>query len=447
MHIEPAPKYLELLSKLGADAVPLALETLHDAPREDRYLHWDKLRRLDPPGELSHEEWWLGLKTRRAAEARQLPLEDTDGVPFRFGLPDLVLRRLHRIDQRASGEVAMDEVVTSEKEAGQRFLVNSLMEEAIRSSQLEGATTSRRVAKEMLRTGRKPKDRGERMIANNYRALQFVREEMGDTLSLDAILELHKIVTEGTLDDPSAAGRLQRSDEERVAVFDRDEDERPIHVPPPAEELPERMRLLCEFANERKDGERFVHPVVRAIFVHFWLAYDHPFEDGNGRTARILFSWLMQRRGYWLIEYLPISPIIREAPAKYARAFVESESDGGDATYFLAHQLEVIEKALDQHDVYIRRKVAEVRELERMLQDRDGLNHRQLALLTDAIRNPDGAYTFGSHATSHRVTHETARTDLSALVERELLIQRAKGRGYLFEPVPDLAARLKESTA
>jgi Fic family protein len=285
------------------------------------------------------------------------------------------------------------------------------------------------------------------MIANNYRALQFVREEMGDTLDLDALLELHRIVTEGTLDDPSAAGRLQRSDEVRVAVFDRDEEEQPIHIPPPAEELPERMRLLCEFANEDSDDNRFVHPVVRAILVHFWLGYDHPFEDGNGRTARILFSWLMQRRGYWLIEYLPISPIIREAPAQYARAFVESETDEGDLTYFLVHQLEAIEKALGRHDAYIQRKIAEVRDVERLLQDTDGLNHRQLALLTDAVRNPDGAYTFGSHATSHRVTHETARSDLSDLDGRGLLLRRSKGRGYIFEPVPDLAERLKESPA
>jgi Fic family protein len=148
----------------------------------------------------------------------------------------------------------------------------------------------------MLRTARKPRDRGERMIANNYRALQFVREEMGDTLDLDALLELHRIVTEGTLDDPSAAGRLQRPGEVRVAMFDRDEDEQPIHVPPPAEELPERMRMLCEFANEDGGDSRFIHPVVRAILLHFWLGYDHPFEDGNGRTARTLFSWLMQRQ-------------------------------------------------------------------------------------------------------------------------------------------------------
>ena len=117
----------------------------------------------------------------------------------------------------------MDEVVTSEREAGRRFIVNSLMEEAIRSSQLEGATTSRVAAKELLRTGREPRDRSERMIVNNYRAIQFVKE-MGSELTPDAVLELHRIVTDGTLDNPDGAGRLQRPDEDRVVVFYRGED-------------------------------------------------------------------------------------------------------------------------------------------------------------------------------------------------------------------------------
>ena len=282
----------------------------------------------------------------------------------------------------------MDEVVTSEREAGTRFLVNSLMEEAIRSSQLEGATTSRVVAKELLRSGREPKDRSERMIVNNYRALQFMREEMGGELTSDSILELHRIVTEGTLDDPSAAGRVQRPDEPRVAVFDRDEG-RPIHIPPPAEQLPERLELLCRFANQGDGGDPFVHPVVRAILLHFWLAYDHPFEDGNGRTSRILFFWAMQSRDYWLAEYLPISRFIRNAPAKYAKSFMETETDGGDTTYFLIHQLKVIERAIDDLHVYLKRKVAEVRNVEKLLQGTDDLNGRQLALLTDAVRHPE----------------------------------------------------------
>ncbi len=444
MYVERAPTIEELVEKLSSQEVIATLQVTPPEDQTERYLHWDKLRRLEPPAGLNTEQWWLKVKGAREGELRRLPLTDPDGAAFSYGLLDSMLRRLHYIDQRCSGEVAMDEVVTSERQAGRRFLVNSLMEEAIRSSQLEGATTSRRAAKELLRTGREPRDRSERMIANNYRALQFMREEMGSELTPAAILELHRIVTDGTLDDPSAAGRLQKPGEKRVAVFDRDEGN-PIHTPPPAEQLPERMRLLCEFASDDEAGGRFIHPVIRAILLHFWLAYDHPFLDGNGRTARILFFWFMRTRGYWLAEYLPISRFIRNAPAQYARAFVETETDEGDTTYFLIHQLDVIEKAIDELHLYLQRKAAEVRDVERLLQGTAYLNGRQLALLTDAVRNPEAIYSFDSHAKSHRVSHETARSDLRLLADDGLLVQRRQQRRHVFEPAPDIADRLKES--
>jgi Fic family protein len=431
--------------KLSPEALERVVRAQITGQNRGEYVHWDKLRRLEPPEGLSVEELWGAIKVRRAAETRFLPLTSPDGTPFTYGLPNSVLKALHHIDQRCSGEVAMDEVVTSERQAGQRFLVNSLMEEAIRSSQLEGATTSRRVAKEMLRTGRVPTNRSERMIANNYSALQFMREEMGDVLTLDVVLELHRILTEGTLDDPDAAGRLQRPGEERVAVYARDDDHEPIHRPPPAEQLPERMRLMCDFANQADGDGAFIHPVVRAILLHFWLAYDHPFEDGNGRTARILFFWSMRTRGYWLAEYLPISRFIRKAPARYARAFLETETDSGDTTYFLIHQLSTIERAIEDLHAYLQRKIAEARDIEQLLQNFDGFNHRQLALLSDAIRHPDASYSFASHATCHRVTHETARSDLSDLTEQGLLSLRRRGRKYQFEPSADLPKRLRSS--
>lgn len=203
----------------------------------------------------------------------------------------------------------------------------------------------------------------------------------------------------------------------------------------------------ARFANEGDGGERFIHPVVRAILLHFWLAYDHPFEDGNGRTARILFFWSMHRSGYWLAEYLPISRLIRAAPAQYGRAFLESESDEGDTTYFLLHQLRVIERAIqDLHD-YLSRKVAEQHDVERMLDVVDGLNGRQVVLLTHAAKHPGHAYTFGGHARSHRVTHETARADLGGLAKGGLLTRHRRGREYFFEPAPDLPQRLRESGA
>ncbi|HEX9968213.1 MAG TPA: Fic family protein [Solirubrobacterales bacterium] len=445
MYVEPPPFQGDIFeTDLEVERKMVAISAPIDRRTRTQYLHWDKVRRLDPPPTLSRQEWWWKIKFERNSGLRELPLSDPEGKPFRYGLPDLVLKSLRSVDRHCSGEVAMEDVITSERGARQRYLVNSLMEEAIRSSQLEGATTSRQVAKELLRSGRAPKDRSERMIVNNFRALQFMREDIGTRLSPESILELHRIVTAGTLDDPEAAGRLQLPREERVAVFDRD-DGRPIHRPPPAEQLPERLRLLCDFANEGEDAERFIHPVIRAILLHFWLAYDHPFEDGNGRTARILFFWSMRNSGYWLVEYLPISKILRDAPAKYARAFLETETDAGDTTYFLIHQLKAIEQAIEDLHRYLAKKTAEIREVEELIRGSDGFNNRQLGLLSDALRHPDRSYTLSGHADIHRVTHETARSDLTRLTGHGLLTRRKVGREYIFEPAPDLPKRLKES--
>lgn len=446
MYVAPPPPIEELIDEYPdglMDAVTLI-------PREregERYLHWDKLRHRDHPRGLDTREWWLRTKVGRVTDMRLLPLTGLDGHQFTYCLPDPVLRHLHHVDQRLAGRIGADGLFASRRQADRRFLVNSQMEEAIRSSQLEGATTSRQVAQEMLRSGREPRDLGERMVTNGYRAQQFMRNEMGSLLTPAGVLQLHRILTEGTLSDPETAGRLQQPGDERVAVFYRDDDEAPIHRPPAAELLPERLQLLCDFANEGEDGECFVPPVVRAILVHFWLAYDHPFVDGNGRTARLLFSWMMQTRGYWLEEYLSISRLLLDAPAQYTRAFLETETDGGDTTYFILHQLGVIERAIEDFDLYVERKVSEQRDLKRLLPDVEGINGRQLVLLTHALKHPDHAYTFAGHARSNRVTHETARSDLGALVESGFLIRSRRGRAYVFEPAPDLPQRLKESSA
>lgn len=443
MHVEPPPSLSELMTSASPHALAAALDgSLNGSasPQAD-YLHWDKLRHLAPPDGLSHEDWWLRLKLARRPALRELPLTDPAGGPFVYAVPDEVFRLLHFVDQRCSGEIAMEEVVTADGQARQHYLVNSLMEEAIRSSQLEGATTSRRVAKELLRSGREPNNRSERMIFNNYRALQFMRDGLGDRLEPDGVLELHRILTEGTLDNPDAAGRLQRPDEERIAVYDRATGNL-VHRPPPADQLPGRLSKLCDFANEPADADRFIHPAVRGILLHFWLAYDHPFEDGNGRTARALFYWYMRARGYWLVEYLSISRILRKAPAQYGRAFILTETDDRDTTYFLLYQLEVIHRAVGELHGYLRKKISEVQAVERLIRGSTHFNHRQLALLSDAVRNPTNHYTFQSHAASHNVTHETARTDLIQLADRDLLKRQRLGRRHVFTAQDELPERL-----
>jgi Fic family protein len=355
--------------------LPDILRVANDPLPGDKYRHWDRLRYLDPPDALTTEQWWLGIKLARGNQYRSTPLCDVRRAPFVYCLPDPVLARLHAIDYRMAGRAeAPDGGVTSANR--DRYILNSLIDEAINSSQLEGASTTRQVAADMIREDKQPRDRDERMILNNFRAMQAIRAHRDQALSVEMILGLHRQLTEETLDNPEAIGRFQTAADERVVVTDNSTGE-VGHDPPAAELLPERMEALVRFANGADEEEAtFVHPLVRAIVLHFWLAHDHPFEDGNGRVARALFYWAMLRRDYWLFEFVSISHAIKEAPSRYARAFLETETDGRDLTYFLIHQLGATDRALKALDQYLARKAREVREVEQRLRCSWDLNHR-----------------------------------------------------------------------
>lgn len=406
---------------------------------DSRYLHWDDLFHRTPPEGLTTEEWWVSLKTGRFFNRRHVPLRPIAGERFHYTLPDRLLEMLLRVDQQAAGRIATSDTIVNPA-LRDKYVMSSLTEEAITSSQLEGASTSRRVAKDMLRTGRAPTTRSEQMILNNFHAMEYVREHLDEPLSPDLVLAIQRIVTEGTLDDPHDAGRLQQPGDTRVRVWG--ENDQVLHTPPPAEELPGRMEAMCAFANG--EGEGFVHPVVRAVLLHFWLAYDHPFADGNGRTARILFYWSMLRQGYWLTEFLSISRILRKAPSQYARSFLLTETDDNDLTYFLLYHLQVVLRAIDELATYVERKAKEVRTAERLVKTAGRLNHRQLDLVSHALRNADAWYTVESHRRSHNVAYETARSDLLDLAGLGLLAQGKVGKAFRFTPVPDVEERLRE---
>ena len=415
---------------------------------EGRYLHWDKLRFLAvPAGLLSHEEWWLGAKLARKGLYREVPLRDAPGRPFVYLLPDRAQEALHRIDSHGRPWLGASTEGTAGGHTPSGFMVNSLIEEAITSSQLEGASTARAVAAEMIRAGRRPRDRSEQMILNNYRAMDAVRRLKDEPLTEQAVLNLHAMLTVDTLDDPDDAGRLQGSSDRRVQVWDN-RDRTLLHSPPPADELPGRMREMVQFANHGLGDGPFLHPVVQAIILHFWLAYDHPFTDGNGRTARALFYWTMLRNNYRIFEFASISSVLAAAPARYARSFLYTETDDNDLTYFIVHQLEVMLRAIANLESYLAAKTEQVRQVEETLKRSTDLNRRQLALLAHALRHPNAEYTIRSHLTSHSVAYATARADLFRLADLRLLERRRIGRrSYLFWPPADLHDRIPSGSA
>ncbi len=345
----------------------------------------------------------------------------------------------------AAGTIQANDAITNPN-TRTTYLVRSLIEEAINSSQLEGASTTRHVAKEMIRQGRNPGTKSEQMIYNNYHAMQFIRDIKDEDLTPSMIFELHRVLTEKTLDVPEMAGRL-RSNTDEISVIDN-RDQQVLHTPPHASELKERVEALCKFANSTTE-ENFLHPVIRAILLHFMLAYDHPFVDGNGRTARALFYWSMARQGYWLMEYISISRIIKKAPAQYSKAFLHTETDDNDLTYFIIHQIDAIHQAIaDLHD-YLDTKMKGINEAEQLLKDNPRLskklNFRQLALLRHALKHPRFAYVIHEHQASHGIAYDTARRDLMAMADKlKLLTKTKQGKNYLFIAPPNLEERIRQ---
>jgi len=220
----------------------------------------------------------------------------------------------------------------SNSETKTRYLVRSLIEEAITSSQLEGASTTRRKAIEIFRSGKQPANKSEQMIFNNLCGMEFIRQKQDEPLSPELVLAIHTEMMRETTEDKDL-GRLQTLDYERVNVISNFT-QKAVHKPPPADQLESRMIAMCEFANGAGETE-FFHPVIRAIVLHLWLAYDHPIEDGNGRTARALFYWSMLNSGYWIFEFISISSVLRRASGKYARAYLYTETDSNGATTWL----------------------------------------------------------------------------------------------------------------
>jgi Fic family protein len=278
------------------------------------------------------------------------------------------------------------------------------------------------------------------MVYNNYITISKIRELIDKPLTPELLKELQGSITKDTLDEPSYEGRFRTAEDRQVYVSDFEGNI--LHAPPPAQNIKEYIDLLCKFANEDKE-EEFIHPVIKGIILHFWLAYIHPFNDGNGRTARAVFYWYMLKKNYWLFEYLSISNIILRVRTQYYRSFLYSEIDDGDMTYFIIFHLRAISTAIGQLKRYIKQKQEEARDVATQWSRYPSLNYRQKGVLNRGLANSEATFTFESHMRMYGVVHQTARTDLLGLVKAGLLEKNKKGRQFYFIPVKDLKDRLK----
>jgi len=372
-----------------------------------RYLHWDELK-YHECGTYGRYNLWYLMKLGRKSSSNEVRIGD---LVLTYSFLNDFQRLIHEIDMSLSTGFIPKRKMDEKRKM--MYAVSSIMEESIASSQIEGASTTVKVAKTMLRNSTAPRNKSEQMIVNNYKAMRFIRSKADEPLSLELIREIHAIITHETLTDPVFEGSFRTDDS--VAVTD------PLtgtvyHQPVPFGQIEPMLSELCTFVN---GDEPFIHPILKGIIIHFAMAYIHPFIDGNGRVSRSLFYWFTMRNGYGLMEYLSISKAIKKHRGKYDLAYLLSETDGNDITYFIRYNLDIITESMAAFSDYLDRKMREQDEALENIRSY-GLSLRQEDVLAEMIQSGEPATAYGL-AAMFGTDVQNIRKDLIVLKEKGLV--------------------------
>lgn len=400
--IESAPSYkqddsiISLMVSLQLNGTLKAIQ--------DEYLYWDKVKYKSK--DINPVDLWNAVKLHRKINSNAVTFGQ---YRFFYVVTDYLQRALHQFDMHIGGTLGSNiEIAESDKT---KYIISSIMEEAISSSQMEGANTTRKKAKEMIQKEQKPKNKSEQMIMNNFITMKHIVQHKNEDITPEKILYIHKLMSNKTLDEIEDEGRFRDNNEVHVVNHINSEI---VHTPPTNDELEKLINDLCFFFNN--DSKDFIHPIIKGCIIHFMVGWIHPFTDGNGRTARALFYWYMLKKGYWLTEYLSISRIIKDTKNQYEKAYLYSENDENDLSYFITYHVRTMEKAFDALKEYINRKQKEVFQAAKFMKI-PLVNERMAQILKILNDDSDRILNIKEIENRFNISNYTARTDLKTLVD------------------------------
>lgn len=371
---------------------------------QDEYLYWDKIK-YRAKG-CTSPELWSAIKLFRFLNRKEVKFHS---YKFYYIITDYIQKSLHQFDMHIGGTLGSNIGIAETDKT--KFIIGSIMEEAISSSQMEGANTTRQKAKEMIQQQKKPKNKSEQMILNNFITMKYIVQHQSDDLTPENLLYIHKLISNNTLNDIEDEGKFREDDEVHVVNHANSE---VAHTPPLQTDLTQLINDLCVFFNT--DSGEFIHPIIKGCIIHFMIGWIHPFTDGNGRTARAVFYWYMLKKGYWLTEYLSISRIIKDTKSQYEKAYLYTETDDNDLSYFISYHIKTMEKAFVALKEYINHKQKEVFQAAKFMKI-PGVNDRMAQIIKLIYDYPDRILNSKEMESRFSVSNFTARTDLKSLVE------------------------------
>ncbi|NLD00400.1 MAG: Fic family protein [Gammaproteobacteria bacterium] len=410
------------------------LEFYSPVDKKGRYLPYDELRHRIASG-LDHQLVWSLTRLARTKQQTTLIELGEPAISCGYLSTPLIQQAISAVDRNTT--TASLEWISSKIDEKSQFeyLLNNLIEdESISSSQLEGAATTTQVAKELIKRNRKPRSEDERMIVGNYKMMLHAWEMRDQPLSLDLITELHKIGVEGIDDDAYAPGYFRQSNTVHVVNAQG----AIVHTPPSCENLVSRLQHIVDWANFNHDAVEstvYVHPLIKAIVLHFCMGYEHPFKDGNGRVARALFYWFMFKNDFSTFRYIAISVLLKKAPVQYGKSYLYTETDKMDLTYFIEYQAGIIIRAIEKFKDAYKSTAVDIDQFNLWLVESGlhiKLTDNQKAVLQAAKVGTATEFTVRNVEKLLNCSYNTAAVVLNDLVDFQLFTKAKKGREWVY---------------
>ena len=262
----------------------------------------------------------------------ELPLNDFDGERIVF---------LESVTQVSLSAVR---ILLTPQRSDQLFGAKAMEDEILSTFRIEQINTTRDSVRRVL-AGHSPRNEDEHRVYGMKRGLEFIADP-SHTITEGNLYRLYQMTIGEFLpeEDQLLPGNRYRHDAVYVVGAKVE------HTGLPYSKLPEYMAALIKFAQE--DSE--TNALLKAAILHFYLAYLHPYFDGNGRMARLLHLWYLVQQGYSSALFVPLSRYVEESRNRYYNAFslVERNQEISgivDLTPFLTYFIEQVYRPLGEN--------------------------------------------------------------------------------------------------
>ena len=249
------------------------------------------------------EDFKAFLQTLDEMYYKTLPLSDFEGN-------DIVFIENHAtVNQRA--------VKMLLQARNNHYGIKSAEDEIVATSAIESIDFSRDSVRRILK-GMAPNDEQENRILGVKHGLEFIADT-DNKITEENIYKLYMMTVGDFLsdDDKLSGGNLYRHDTVYI-VGDRVE-----HSGLDYKKVPQFMRSLVAFINADDD----TNDLIKAAIIHFYIAFVHPYFDGNGRIARLVHLWFLVQKGYQSALFIPFSSKIEKSRKAYYDAYTAIEEN------------------------------------------------------------------------------------------------------------------------